>query len=423
MTADDLAQRAMRAAREAIARALADGDAAFAESLVHALEGLAADPPAGPAMVDPDRPSARALDATFSRKAPFPWFGGKQHAADLVWRALGDVHHYVEPFCGSLAVLLRRPHPANRTTYSETVNDKDVYIVNVWRSIVHDPVATARWASWPVTEVDVMARHLWLLRWSAEHADRLRANPDYHDPRAAGYWLYGISAWIGARWCSGNGPWTVGEDGRIARRSGDDPGVIARIPALSNIGRGVHHPRLREPGARHQHPMTMPNLIAWFTSLAARLRHVRIVAGDWRRVVTPGATMMLPIRMGNGVCGIFFDPPYAPSALRDPSPDLYPFYDHDAAAGVRAWCLEHGDNPNYRIVLAGFAGEGHEILESHGWRCVSWFQPGFCRGGYGVQSSNGHQQDRERLWLSPHCLPVDDVQRSTVIAHSFFDLL
>lgn len=39
-------------------------------------------------------------------KAPFPWFGGKSRAAPLVWQALGDVKNFVEPFAGSLAVLL-----------------------------------------------------------------------------------------------------------------------------------------------------------------------------------------------------------------------------------------------------------------------------------------------------------------------------
>lgn len=42
-------------------------------------------------------------------KAPFPWFGGKSRAADLVWSRFGDVQNYVEPFAGSLAVLLARP--------------------------------------------------------------------------------------------------------------------------------------------------------------------------------------------------------------------------------------------------------------------------------------------------------------------------
>jgi site-specific DNA-adenine methylase len=42
-------------------------------------------------------------------RAPFPYFGGKRRAAGLVWGALGRVNTYVEPFCGSAAVLLARP--------------------------------------------------------------------------------------------------------------------------------------------------------------------------------------------------------------------------------------------------------------------------------------------------------------------------
>jgi hypothetical protein len=43
-------------------------------------------------------------------RAPFPWYGGKSRAAPLIWRAFGNVPNYVEPFAGSLAVLLARPH-------------------------------------------------------------------------------------------------------------------------------------------------------------------------------------------------------------------------------------------------------------------------------------------------------------------------
>src|SRR5689334_19180994 len=44
-------------------------------------------------------------------KAPFPWFGGKSRVASLVWERFGEVRNYVEPFAGSLAVLLGRPQP------------------------------------------------------------------------------------------------------------------------------------------------------------------------------------------------------------------------------------------------------------------------------------------------------------------------
>ena len=37
-------------------------------------------------------------------------------------------------------------------------------------------------------------------------------DPEWHDPRAAGYWLWGCACWIGSGWCSGRGAWVVGDD-------------------------------------------------------------------------------------------------------------------------------------------------------------------------------------------------------------------
>ena len=55
-------------------------------------------------------------------KAPFPWFGGKSRIAAEVWKHLGDVQCYIEPFFGSGAVLLGRPQPFQGM---ETINDID----------------------------------------------------------------------------------------------------------------------------------------------------------------------------------------------------------------------------------------------------------------------------------------------------------
>ena len=93
-------------------------------------------------------------------KAPFPWFGGKSKAAPVVWSLLGDVVHYVEPFAGALGVLLERPHPCNRTYYSETINDLDGFVVNAWRAMQMQPEATAKAASWPVTEAEIGRAHV-----------------------------------------------------------------------------------------------------------------------------------------------------------------------------------------------------------------------------------------------------------------------
>ena len=133
--------------------------------------------------------------------APFVWFGGKSRVAPIVWRALGNVAHYVEPFFGSGAVLLQRPHAAK----CETVNDADGLLSNFWRATRADPEAVAHHAAWPVNEADLHARHLWLVNAKPGITDRLMADPDWFDPKAAGWWVWGCNAWIGSGWCSGDG--------------------------------------------------------------------------------------------------------------------------------------------------------------------------------------------------------------------------
>jgi DNA adenine methylase len=66
---------------------------------------------------------------------PFPWFGGKRRVADIVWKALGDVPNYVEPFAGAAAVLLARPDSHEWARHTETINDKDGLLVNLWRAL------------------------------------------------------------------------------------------------------------------------------------------------------------------------------------------------------------------------------------------------------------------------------------------------
>jgi hypothetical protein len=516
------------------------------------------------------------------QKAPFPWFGGKADASPYVWAALGDVPHYIEPFAGSLAVLLHRPHPANRPYYSETIADIDALVTNFWRSIQLKPQETAEAASYPVSELDKHARGCFLLNWrQSEATARLAGDPRFCDPVIAGWWAWCVSCSIGA-WGVG-GPWWPDENGILRKRSrgtgvdgkrphisnngqgvnhagarepgvdgkrphlsdsgqginrqttreigvignrpeivdngrgvnhagtretgvlgnlphltdsgkgvnrpqsrepgvkGDlphisktgqgvnhasmrEPGVVGRLPEVNSDGRGVNHPRTRElgvagdlphftsngQGVNHAsmrepgvigsstdpqddvetaiandyeetggyHPMTMPEVRRWFAFLSARLRHVRIINGDWsgaingsyERLLTSGASLTLPVRQGKGPCGVFLDPPYG---IDDRDISLYGENDSlQVAARVREWCLEHGDDPRYRIVYAGFDQEG-EALVAAGWREVEWFRGGFLKGGMGNLKGNkvdgpGHQQHRERLWLSPHCLTASE---------------
>lgn len=366
---------------------------------------------------NPDAVTLKNLD-----KAPFPWFGGKSKAAPLVWALLGDVDHYVEPFAGSLAVLLGRPHPCNRTYYSETVNDLDGFIVNAWRAIQMHPEAVADAASWPVTEADKSARQIACQLWrNDETLDLLAGDPLWCDPVIAGWWLWGVCVQIGAI----GGPWTSDPvTGRIVKQDHRDPlrepGVSRDLPHLTSDGRGVTHAGTREPGvsrldriaddtdtATSYHPLVMPELVRWMRHLSARLRHVRILNGDWARTVTTGAAHTLTVRMGDGgAAGVFLDPPYD-STTR--AAGLYGSGragdSGDVASDCLRWCLDLPDDPKWRVVLAGYDTE-HGALEDAGWTSHEWFTPGFLTGGMG-SVGDGHQQHRERLWASPHCLDTN----------------
>ena len=178
------------------------------------------------------------MPLTELQKCPFPYFGGKRHAAPIIWQCLGDVDHYVEPFAGSLAVLLERPHTPNRPYYSETVNDADGLLVNAWRSIQLHPDATAEAASNPVAEADLHARHLALVRWRASQSlERLMADPAFCDPVMGGWWMWGLSSWIGGGWCDGTGAW-MEIDGVLQKqaRGTREEGVSKQLPHISSNG-------------------------------------------------------------------------------------------------------------------------------------------------------------------------------------------
>jgi DNA adenine methylase len=65
---------------------------------------------------------------------PFAYYGGKTSAATRIVSYLPDHLHYVEPFAGSLAVLLAKP-----PSRMETVNDLDGAIVTFWRVLRERP--------------------------------------------------------------------------------------------------------------------------------------------------------------------------------------------------------------------------------------------------------------------------------------------
>lgn len=307
-------------------------------------------------------------------KPPFPWFGGKSRAAPLVWAALGEVQNYIEPFFGAGAVYFRRPTPQGLAT----LNDLDGFVTNFWRALQADPEAVARWADNPVFENDLHARHAWLVQRRDDLQARLEGDPDYYDPKIAGWWCWGLCCWIGSEFCSGKGPWQVVE-GRLVKTGPTGRGVNRSLIHLGNAGRGVNRPGQR--------------LADYCADLATRLAPARVCCGDWTRVCGPSVTVR------NGLTGLFLDPPYK---AKNRKADLYRLEATDLPSAVQAWALAHGDTPGLRIVVAGYAGE-YPDLEAAGWRVLTWK----AQGGLSNRNPANLNRHRERLWLSPQCVAAE----------------
>lgn len=340
-------------------------------------------------------------------KAPFPWFGGKSRAASLIWSRLGEVVNYVEPFYGSGAVLLGRPHEPR----VETVNDVDGMVVNFWRALRADPEAVAAACDWPVTEADLHARHRYLAKVKKTFAARCEADPFYFNATIAGWWVWGLSAWIGSGWCDAGAEWKqrpmLNDGGGVhskamRTRLPDLGGSSARGEMLVNYGKGINGRGMQRQlphlgggdgsgalrtgmGVLHQAERRSA-LYEIFEALARRLRYVRVTCGDFARILTPAVTWK------HGLTGVLLDPPY------EGFDDLYGT--EPVSARVRAWCLANGARPDLRIALCGYAGE-HDELEAKGWKVEAWK----AHGGYGNQSDGENENAaKERIWFSHACL-------------------
>lgn len=196
---------------------------------------------------------------------------------------------------------------------------------------------------------------------------RIGENAEYFDAVRAGDWLYCKSSWIGGGMCDGE--WFGTGDERTR-----GTGVRnTKIPQLSPNGIFARSRRQR--------------VRAIIESLSNRLRHVSICSGDWQRVFFPSLIQ-------KHTTGIFLDPPYGYSTGR--CENLYRV-EKVANADVAEFCKRMGRSSNVRIVLAGLEGE----YNLPGWRIIPW-SAGHCFS----KPTNDASRHKERLWLSPHCLPV-----------------
>lgn len=318
-------------------------------------------------------------------KAPFPFFGGKRKIAERIWTYLSGADTYIEPFAGSLAVLLGRPTPV---TSSETVNDWSCLLINAWRAIQKDPEGLAELLVGPVSEVDTESQH-WSLVTNAKKLRDQLGDPDAFDLKLAAYYIKGANEWIGSGWAAeeGGGPWSWSlETGWQKKKRGGNAGtgINRQLPHLGNAGKGINRqlPHLGDAGKGiGQYKERLEWVMDWLSALRDRLCRVRIACGDFERVLSPSVTTK------HGISAVFLDPPY------DGTEYVYG-NDTPVSQRVRDWCLEKGSSPDFKIVLAGRGAE-HDALLAHGWIKEVWT----ANRGYSNEKNEGRLE--EAIWISP----------------------
>ena len=277
-------------------------------------------------------------------KAPFPWFGGKSKVATEVWRRFGNPDYYIEPFAGSLAVLLARPDVPKL----ETVNDKDGYITNFWRAVRANPVAVAQSFHQPCFEPDLHAKRRALVLGRQKLVEKLIADPNFCDPKTAAWWAWVIHVSIAPE---------------------------LRIDASKSRFGGASFPRI----------YSLNEVLRWFELLSSRLTKVRVLTGEWNRVVSRGE-----LSERNGVTAVFLDPPYEGERL------TYSVEVKDTAKEVRDWAVASA-KPWLKIALCGHPKE-HRMPEK--WQRFEWKR----QGGLAASGKNFNpEKSRECIWFSPAC--------------------
>ncbi|MCC6797696.1 MAG: DNA adenine methylase [Candidatus Hydrogenedentes bacterium] len=309
--------------------------------------------------------------------APFPYFGGKRSIVDDVWCRLGSPKQYIEPFCGSAAMLLGAPKPAPL----EVICDGSGFIANFWRATKYQPEAVAQWADYPVSHIDLGARHSWLMAQRERVGDALQDANWPGDAQVAGWWLWGQCCWIGSGWCD----WF----GQVPRAGNAGRGVqaIGQVPHASDAGMGVQAigqvPHASDAGMGFDDLLTSSGRAAWvwLKKLSDRLERVRVVHGDWFRCLNH--------HYGGESTAVFLDPPYRSyESLYGKTGSI--------ADAVAVWAKEH---EHLRIALCGHCGD----YELDGWDAVNWSR--------GKHTYSGKKTtESECVWYSPACLPVNTNQ-------------
>lgn len=296
----------------------------------------------------------------------FAYPGAKHKLAPVVWQRFGtDVKHYVEPFAGTIAVLLNRPYLPDNAV--ETINDLDAHITNFWRAMKYFPEQTIDYALMPIHELDYHATGQLLADDEALLTECLRSNLYYCNPRMAGYWLHTIK-------------WSIHVYTTLGYPRSSD--TITITPEKTN--QYVNSKAIPVLSDAHKAFYDRAQTMQTAKKITQRLEKVRIINGHWDRVLN-----IKSFEKVSNDTAVFLDPPYTGTE------DIYATKTN-VATDVLDWCIENGDNPDIKICLCGY--EGNEKLAEHGWTPHYWEST---RGHRNIDKNQSHKT--EVAWFNPQC--------------------
>ena len=290
--------------------------------------------------------------------ARIPYYGSKRQVTQRIWERLGDPVVYAEPFAGSLAVLLGRP-PTNNKHTREIICDTDHLIVNFFRSVQYAPETVAKYAKWPIYHADLSARRKTLIQWRDNQKNKIIDDPEHHDPKMAGWWLWCLRNWIGSSFSS--------------------------IPKISGIGQ---RPHIGHNSVAHDIFQTTPSL-DHIKQLSERLRNVIVLGSDWTQCL--GDTPLMHTRTSpKPTVGILLDPPYL---TKNRSKALY----HndkmdDVAHKSYKWAIDNGHR--YRIA---YCAHNDDFNTPDEWTTITKTFSGIKR--------QDRRDRKDIIMFSPTCIP------------------
>jgi len=347
------------------------------------------------------------LNKSFLRY-PGVYFGNKSKIASEVWKRLGNVDTYIEPFCGSASMLWKRPlaHFADGKARIEILNDKYCHAVNFLRTIKYKPEVLVKEISTSVaSEVDLIARYRYLAFGHDKKgfSKKLKADPEYCEPVMAAWWVWGMCLWIGNdnfqalkydNWrkipeCTTRKGICVDFNIDICSEnffSGNDRYIVS----IKNRHKCIHN---------------------WINTLHNRLLYTTIACGKWSRVCEADS-----IIRGNGTkrVGVFLDPPYptkSESGVEETTRDVYSKSKSSfrkLQKNVMDWCIKNA-NEKVRVAVCGYEGNGYELLvKEHSWTEMKWSTiGGYANTGKNEEKSKKKNRFLERIWFSPNCIKKD----------------